>query len=110
MRYLTSAVALAVATMLGVAQPAAASGFWFSWVATVHVSIPDVESQAQLAAELSAEGYDNVILSASYPTIGNPHPELNDGLINSRWTPVHAGWNGVAYKKGQISQVYATSS
>jgi hypothetical protein len=107
MRFSTSAAALAAATLLGLAQPAAASCL-FSWVPTVQVPVSSVESQAQMAAQLSAQGYDHVILTASYPNISNPHPELNGGPINTVTAPVHPGWNGVAQKNGQTVQVYVT--
>jgi len=107
MRFSTSAVALAAATLLGLAQPAAANGL-FTRPATVQVPVSGAESQAQLAAQLSAQGYDNIALVSAYPTMENPHPELNGGAVNAAQAPVHAGWNGVAQKNGQTGQVYAT--
>lgn len=109
MRCFTSAVTLAVAAMLGFAQPTTASGL-FSTVTIALVQLSGVESQAQLATQLNAQGYDHVILTPIYPTPLNPHPELNPGLANDLNVPVHAGWNGVASKGGQIVQVYATHS
>jgi len=58
MRFSTSAAALAAVTLLGLAQPAAANGL-FSRPATVQVSVSDRESQAQLAAQLNGQGYDD---------------------------------------------------
>jgi len=107
MRFSTSAAALAAATLLGLAQPAAASGL-FSRVVTVQVPVSGPESQAQLAAQLTAQGYDNIALVSAYPTMENPHPELMGHAANAAQTPVHAGWNGVAQKNGQTVQVYAT--
>ena len=107
MRFSTSAVALAAATLLGLAQPAAANGL-FTRPATVQVPVSGAESQAQLAAQLSAEGYGHIVLTATYPTMENPHPELNGGAVNAAQTPVHTGWNGVAQKDSQTVQVYAT--
>ena len=101
--------ALLATAAFAMAQPAAASGL-FSKVAIAQVQITGVESQAQLAARLNAEGYDHVTLTPIYPTLENPHPELNPGPTNDPNAPVHAGWNGVARKGGQIVQVYATRS
>ena len=89
------------------AHPARADGI-FSMVPTVRVAVPKVESQAQLADRLRAQGYTNVILSSTPASPANPYPQNNSTLTSHpEQTPVHAGWNGVAMKEGQIVQVYA---
>ncbi len=88
-------------------QAAHADGF-ISRVATVHIVVPGVENQAQLADQLRAQGFTGVILSSTYPSPANPHPEDNSTLTSHpEQTPVHAGWNGVAVRNGQTVQVYA---
>lgn len=109
MRFHRVSSALLAAAVFALVQPAAASGL-FSKVAIVQVQLSGVESQAQLAAQLNIQGYDHVTLTPIYPTLENPHPELNPGLANNPNAPVHAGWNGVARKNGRIVQVYATRS
>ncbi len=109
MRFHRVSSALLAAAAFALAQPAAASGL-FSWVPELRVHVPGVESQAQLAAQLQGEGYDHVTLTPIYPTLENPHPELNPGPVNNPDAPVHTGWNGVAHKGGQTVQVYATHS
>ncbi len=91
---------------LGGTQAAEPEGL-FSRVATVHIFVPETQSQAQLADQLRAQGYANVVLSSTYPSPADPHPELNPTLTSRPdQVPVHAGWNGVAVKDGQIVQVY----
>ena len=59
MRFSTSAAALAAATLLGLAQPAAANGF-FTRPANVQAPVSGSESQAQLAADqLNHQGSDD---------------------------------------------------
>ena len=78
-----------------------------SRVPTVHVAIPGLESQAQLAARLRAEGFTDIVLSSTYPSPANPYPQDNPTLTGDpAGTPVHAGWNGVAVKGGTVFQVY----
>jgi hypothetical protein len=78
-----------------------------SRVPTVHITVAAVDSQAQLAGQLRAQGYTDVILSSTYPSPANPHPELNPTLTSHpEQTPVHSGWNGVASKDGRLVQVY----
>ncbi|PPQ35309.1 hypothetical protein [Rhodopila globiformis] len=90
------------------AAPAARADGLISRVATVHVSVPGVESQAQLADRLRAQGYTDVVMSSVYPTPVNPCPQSNPSWTSHpELTPVHAGWNGVASKDGQVVQVYA---
>lgn len=92
--------------LLGVSS-AFADGL-FSSVATVHVTVTQPETQAQLADHLRAEGYSDVIMSSATASPANPHPEKNSSLTsNPGQTLVHAGWNGVAVKDGQTIQVYA---
>ncbi len=92
------------------ARPAQADGL-FSRVPTVSVSVPKLETQAQLASRLRAQGYTDVVLSSTYPSPANPHPEANPTLTgHPEQTPVHSGWNGVAVKDGQLVQVYADFS
>jgi hypothetical protein len=80
----------------------------FSTTPTVHIAVPTVESQAQLADQLRALGYTDVVLSSVYATPANPRPQANPAFTsNPQGTPVHEGWNGVAVKDGQIVQVYA---
>lgn len=79
-------------------------------VASVQVPVSGVESQAQLAQQLSAEGYSDVLLASVAPTRENPHPELNPSLVNDPSAPVRTGWNGVAQKSGETVQVYVTRS
>ncbi|WP_297367773.1 hypothetical protein [Acidocella sp.] len=75
----------------------------------VTVPVSGMESQAQLAQTLGAQGYDHVVLSAVTPSLANPHPELNASETASPGTtPVRDGWNGVAQKDGQTVQVYVT--
>ena len=77
-------------------------------VPTLHVPSSGVQSQAQLADRVRAEGYSDVILSSTYPSPADPLPWRNPTLTsNPGQTPVHDGWNGVAFKNGQIFQVYA---
>ena len=81
---------------------------WISHVPTVHIAVANTESQAQLADQLRARGYTDVVLSSVPATPANPHPEGNATLTNyPEQTPVRSGWNGVAVKDGQIVQVYA---
>lgn len=90
------------------AAPAARADGFISRVATVHVTAAGTESQAQLAEQLRAQGFSNVVLSSTYPSPANPHPEGNSSLTSHpEQTPVHSGWNGVAEKNGQLVQVYA---
>lgn len=92
------------------AQPARADGL-FSRVETVHIIVPKVEDQAQLADRLRALGYTHVVLSSIPASPANPHPEGNPTLTSyPEQTPVHAGWNGVAVKDGKTVQVYAELS
>jgi hypothetical protein len=106
---LTSTLALGV-LLLSASQPARADGL-FSTTPTVHVAVSGMESQAQLAAQLQAQGYTNVVLSAAYPNPENPQPQTNPSLTgNAAQTPVHDGWNGVAQKDGAVVQVYAQHS
>ncbi|MCB5945625.1 hypothetical protein [Acidocella sp. KAb 2-4] len=110
MRFSASAAALAAASLLSLAQPAAAMGF-FGPTPSVKVPAAGLESQAQLATQLQAEGYSNVTLSAAAPSLADPHPELNPTETSApAQTPVHAGWNGTAVKDGKIVQVYVTRS
>jgi len=109
MRFFASAAVLAATALLGFAQPAAAGGL-FSTVASVHVPVAGVESQAELAQQLSAQGYSDVLLASVAPTRENPHPELNPSLVNDPTAPVRSGWNGVAQKGGETIQVYVTRS
>ncbi|PPQ35310.1 hypothetical protein [Rhodopila globiformis] len=91
-------------------QAARANGL-FSHVATVRVAVSGAESQAQLASQLRAEGYTNVVLSSVRATPANPHPESDSTLTSHpEQTPVHTGWNGVASKDGRTVQVYAEFS
>ncbi|MDR3506164.1 MAG: hypothetical protein P4L52_07955 [Acidocella sp.] len=105
MRFNISAVALAAASLLGIAQPAVASGL-LSMSSAIMVSLEDVESQAQLAKQLQAEGYSNILLAAITATRMNPHPELNPSETNIAGTPVRPGWNGTAVKDGKTYDVY----
>ncbi|MBB5374476.1 hypothetical protein [Acidocella aromatica] len=109
MRFFASSAVLATATLLGLAQPAAAFSL-FSSVASVQVPVSGVESQAKLAAQLQSQGYSNVELASVAPTRENPHPELNPSLVNDPASPVRTGWNGVAQKDGETVQVYVTRS
>jgi len=80
----------------------------FATVPTVHVAVSGVESQAQLANALRAQGYTDVVLSPVAPSFTHPHPELDSDLVaNPQNTPVRAGWNGVAVKDGKTIEVYA---
>ncbi|MGO9818244.1 MAG: hypothetical protein ACLPJJ_13680 [Acidocella sp.] len=59
MRFSTSAAALAAATLLGLAQPAAANGF-FTRPASVQAPVSGTESQPRLVAyQLSGQGHDD---------------------------------------------------
>ncbi|MCB5945624.1 hypothetical protein [Acidocella sp. KAb 2-4] len=110
MRFSAYAAALAAASLLSLAQPAAAAGS-FAPAPAVHVHAAGLESQAQLAAQLSAQGYSNVALTSAEPSLANPHPELNPSESgNPAQTPVRDGWNGTAQKDGQTVQVYASHS
>jgi hypothetical protein len=81
----------------------------FGQTPVVTVTVSRLQSQAQLAANLSQQGYSHVVLSAVTPNVTDPHPELNPGETASpATTPVRNGWNGVADKDGQTVQVYVT--
>ncbi|WP_297367783.1 hypothetical protein [Acidocella sp.] len=106
---LSALSALSLASVLVGAAPAmAAQGGFVTAAPRVTVTVQGVESQAQLAAQLSARGYSNVSLSGTVPSLANPHPELS-GVTNQASTPVQNGWNGTAQKDGQIVQVYAAT-
>ncbi len=109
MRFFASSAVVATAALLGLAQPAAAFSL-FSTVASVTVPVSNVESQAQLAAQLQAQGYSDVRLASFAATRENPHPELNSALVNEPTSPVREGWNGTAVKDGETIQVYVTRS
>ena len=80
----------------------------FTTVPTVHVAVSGVQSQAQLADTLRAQGYTDVVLAPVAPSPTHPHPELDADLVaNPQATPVRAGWNGVAVKDGKTVGVYA---
>ncbi len=80
----------------------------FSWTPTVHLAFHDGENQAQLAEQLRAQGYGDVVLSSVHASPANPHPELYSwATAHPEQTPVHDGWNGVATKDGKVVQVYA---
>ncbi|WP_298283627.1 hypothetical protein [Acidocella sp.] len=102
-----SALSLA-AGLLGATPALAADGALFAATPSVTVAVQGVESQAQLAQQLSAQGYSNVSLSGTAPNLANPHPELN-GATNLASTPVQNGWNGTAQKDGETVQIYATT-
>lgn len=104
------AAPLAAALLFGLAHSATA-GSLFSQVPVVTVPVSGLESQAQLADQLRAEGFDHVVFAASYPNLANPAPQLLPASAgNSAETPVHDGWNGVAIKNGKTFQVYTTHS
>ncbi len=87
---------------------AARAGDVITSVPTLHVVVPGLESQAQLADRLRAQGYQDVIMSSVYPSPADPYPWQNPTLTSHpEQTPVHDGWNGVAFKNGQVFQVYA---
>jgi hypothetical protein len=102
------AVSLTALCLLLPGTRAARADGLISPVATVHIAVPIAESQAQLADQLRAQGFAHVVMSSTYPSPANPHPEGNASLTSHpEQTPVHAGWNGVAVKDGQTFQVYA---
>jgi hypothetical protein len=107
MRFTASAAVLAVASMLGLAQPAAASGL-ISTSDAVMVSLKSIESQDQLAKQLTADGYTNILLASVAATRENPHPELNPSLVNQPNEPARTGWNGTAVKDGATYQIYVS--
>lgn len=75
---------------------------------SVHIAVDGVQSQAQLAQALSAQGYSDIALSAVAADPTHPHPELNpDFVAHPQATPVRSGWNGVAVKDGKTVQIYA---
>ena len=87
-------------------QPVPAAEF-ITEVPTLHVRVPGIESQAQLADRLRAQGYADVIMSSVYPSPADPLPWRNPTLTSHpEQTPVRQGWNGVAVKDGQVIQVY----
>lgn len=87
-------------------QPAPAAEF-ITETPTLHVHVAGTESQAQLADRLRSQGYADVIMSSVYPSPADPLPWRNPTLTSHpEQTPVHAGWNGVAVKDGQVIQVY----
>ena len=97
----------AIGLMVFSLQAAKADGI-ITTVPTVHVTVPTVESQAQLAQTLRDQGYTGIVLSAVSPSFVEPHPELNpDRIAHPESLPVRAGWNGVAVKDGQSVEVYA---
>jgi len=98
---------LAIAVMTAGVQ-AAQAGDFVTTVPVVHVAVPAVESQAQLADTLREQGYAEITLADSAPTFTAPHPELNPARISHpETTPVRAGWNGTAVKDGQTVEIYA---
>jgi len=93
---------------LAVGVQAAQAGDFISTVPVVHVAVPAVESQAQLADTLREQGFAEIVLADAAPTFTAPHPELNPARIaHPEATPVRAGWNGTAVKDGQTVEVYA---
>jgi hypothetical protein len=73
-----------------------------------HVAVSGVESQAQLAEMLRAQGYSEIMLADTAPSFAAPHPELNpDRIAHPEITPVREGWNGVAVKDGKTVEIYA---
>lgn len=91
--------------LLGV--PAARAADVIARVPTLHVVASGLQSQAQLADQLRAQGYMDVVMSAIYPSPAIPNPERNSTLTSHpEQTPVHEGWNGVAVRNGQLVQVY----
>lgn len=107
MRFSASAAVLAVSSLLGLVQPAVASGL-FSTSEAMMVSLKDVESQDQLAKQLTAEGYDHILMASVAATRMNPHPELNPSLVNQPGSPARTGWNGTAEKNGVTYQIYVS--
>lgn len=87
---------------------AARAGDVITFVPTLHVPVAGVESQAQLADRLRSQGYQDVIMSSVTPSPADPFPWQNPTLTSHPGqTPVHDGWNGVAFRNGQVFQVYA---
>ncbi|MBB5374475.1 hypothetical protein [Acidocella aromatica] len=107
MRFRASAAVLAVTSMLGLVQPAVASGL-ISTSNAVMVSLKEIESQGQLAKDLAAGGYTHILLSSVAATRENPHPELNPSLVNQPNEPARTGWNGTAVKDGETYQIYVS--
>jgi hypothetical protein len=104
-----TAFLMAGGAILGLAHPAMA-GALLSRTPIVTIAISGVESQAQLADQLRAEGYENIVFSSFYPTIANPYPQQNPSEISDpAKTPLHDGWNGVAVKDGTTYQVYTNT-
>jgi len=103
-----AAIILTAAFGIGASLPAQAASF-ATRVPTVSVNVAAVESQAQLAQTLAAQGYSHITLSSARPSLENPHPELSpSNTQHCALTPVHNGWNGVAQKSGETVQVYVT--
>lgn len=100
-----SFASLSLLAVLAGAAPALADGF-VSATPSVHVSLPASASQAQLAAQLAAQGYSNVLLTAAEPNLATPHPELTVPTANLAATPAQEGWNGTASKAGETVNVY----
>ena len=100
MRFLASTALLA--SLVGIVPAMAATNV----VPSVKVSVPVVESQAQLAAQLQSQGFTKIQLSAFLPNMINPRPDITMPTKDLASTVVHKGWNGTAYKDGKAYQVY----
>ena len=104
-------VGLTAFSLLLFCMSAAQAEGLFSVAPTVHIEVEGVESQAQLAQTLRAQGYSDILLSSTNPSFTEPHPELNpERIAHPDNTPVRPGWNGVAVKDGRTVEVYATSA
>lgn len=104
----TVAIGLASLTLPLLTTSFARADGLFAPVPTVRVAVSGVETQAQLADRLRAQGYSGVVMSSTPASPANPHPEANPTLTSHpEQTPVHAGWNGIAVKDGELVQVYA---
>jgi len=110
LRLAVRAAALSALPFFIAGHAALANGL-IAWVPSVHVPASLGETQATLASQLRAQGYNDIVLSAVVATPANPRPQNNPAnTTDPAGTAVHAGWNGVASKEGQVVQIYAVQA
>lgn len=112
MRFLASAAAIALLAGIApaMAQVGPAPGTCTQVICpfpTTHVTLNGVESQAQLVAQLRAQGYTHIRMSDSMPNCMTPRPDLTRPTSDLEHTPVHKGWNGTAMKNGNLVSIFA---
>lgn len=95
LRRLATVASISAALSVSVIAPASAE--FVRLTPWVRVTIPSVINQAQLAAQLSANGYTDILLTPINPNPATPVPELIP-TWQMEQTPVHRGWNGTALR------------